>query len=41
MQRAADGGITTVPIPDHKEVRTGTLRSIIRQSGDPRAEFET
>jgi hypothetical protein len=23
------------------EVKTGTLRSIIRQSGDPRAEFET
>lgn len=41
MQRAADAGTTTVPVPDHKEVRIGTLRSIIRQSGIPRAEFET
>ncbi len=41
MQRAADGGTTTVPVPDHKEVRFGTLRSILRQSGVPRAEFET
>ena len=41
MQRTADGGTTTVPVPDHKEVRIGTLRSIIRQSGVPRAEFET
>jgi predicted RNA binding protein YcfA (HicA-like mRNA interferase family) len=41
MQRATDGSTTTVPVPDHKEVRTGTLRSIIRQSGVPRAEFET
>ncbi len=41
MQRAADGGTITVPVPDHKELRTGTLRSIIRQAGVPRAEFET
>jgi predicted RNA binding protein YcfA (HicA-like mRNA interferase family) len=41
MQRATDGSTTTVPVPDHKEVRTGTLRSIIRQSGVPRAEFES
>ncbi len=31
----------TVPVPDHKELRTGTLLSIIRQSGLPRDEFET
>ena len=30
----------TVPIPDHKEIRIGTLASIIRQSGVPRSEFE-
>ena len=30
----------TVPIPDHKEIRTGTLLSIIRQSRIPRTEFE-
>jgi predicted RNA binding protein YcfA (HicA-like mRNA interferase family) len=40
MQRQAEDGTTTVPIPDHKELRMGTLRSIIRQSGVPRSEFE-
>lgn len=30
----------TVPIPDHQELRKGTLRSIIRQSGVPRMMFE-
>jgi predicted RNA binding protein YcfA (HicA-like mRNA interferase family) len=28
-----EGGTITVPVPDHAELRTGTLRSIIRQSG--------
>ena len=41
MQRVGDDGTTTVPVPDHKEVRAGTLRSIVRQSGVPRSEFET
>jgi predicted RNA binding protein YcfA (HicA-like mRNA interferase family) len=41
MQRQAATGTTTVPVPDHKELRIGTLRSIIRQSEIPRAEFET
>ena len=41
MQRVTDGGTTTVPVPDHRELRVGTLRSIIRQSGLPRSEFET
>jgi predicted RNA binding protein YcfA (HicA-like mRNA interferase family) len=42
MQRTSDdGATTTVPIPDHKEVKKGTLRSIIRQSGMPRSEFES
>lgn len=42
MQRiGGDGGTTTVPVPDHKEVKKGTLRSIIRQSGLPRSEFES
>jgi predicted RNA binding protein YcfA (HicA-like mRNA interferase family) len=41
MQRAADGGTTTVPVPDHNELKIGTLRSIIRQSGVTRAEFES
>lgn len=33
IQRADEGSTTTVPVPDHDELRTGTLRSIIRQSG--------
>lgn len=40
MQRQTDQGTTTVPVPDHRELRIGTLRSIIRQSGVPRSEFE-
>ncbi len=40
MQRKLPGSTTTVPVPDHKELRKGTLRSIIRQSGLPRSEFE-
>ena len=41
MQRRTPAGTTTVPIPDHHELRIGTLLSIIRQSGLPRSEFET
>lgn len=33
MQLPREGSTITVPVPDHKELRTGTLRSIIRQSG--------
>jgi predicted RNA binding protein YcfA (HicA-like mRNA interferase family) len=40
MQRQGTDGTTTVPVPDHKEVRIGTLQSIIRQSGLPRSVFE-
>lgn len=40
MQRVTADGTTTVPVPDHKELRIGTLRSIIRQPGVPRSEFE-
>ena len=40
MQRRTDSGSVTVPIPDHRELAIGTLQSIIRQSGVPRAEFE-
>jgi predicted RNA binding protein YcfA (HicA-like mRNA interferase family) len=40
MQRRADTGSVTVPIPDHRELAIGTLLSIIRQSGVARAEFE-
>ena len=40
LQRKQDEATTTVPVPNHKEVRVGTLRSIIRQSGLPREVFE-
>jgi len=40
MQKRLHNSTITVPIPDHKELRTGTLRSIIRQSEIPRSEFE-
>ena len=41
MQRRAEGTTTTVPVPDHRELRPGTLLSIIRQSDLDRALFET
>jgi hypothetical protein len=41
MQRQDEEGTTTIPIPDHKELRIGALLAIIRQSGLPRTEFET
>lgn len=40
MQKRTDDGTLTVPVPDHAEIRIGTLRSIIRQSGVPREKFE-
>ena len=40
MQKAIADTTITVPIPDHDELRIGTLQSIIRQSGAPRSEFE-
>jgi predicted RNA binding protein YcfA (HicA-like mRNA interferase family) len=40
MQRRTGAATTTVPVPDHRELRAGTLQSIIRQSGLPRAPFE-
>jgi len=41
MQKQLDKGTITVPVPDHKEIKRGTLMSIIRQSGIPKGEFET
>jgi predicted RNA binding protein YcfA (HicA-like mRNA interferase family) len=40
MQRRDEAGTTTVPVPDHRELAIGTLRSIIRQSGLDRSLFE-
>jgi predicted RNA binding protein YcfA (HicA-like mRNA interferase family) len=39
QKRLADTTIT-VPVPNHPEIRTGTLRSIIRQSQLSRILFE-
>jgi predicted RNA binding protein YcfA (HicA-like mRNA interferase family) len=41
MQKRSEETTTTVPIPDHSELKTGTLLSIIRQSGLPRSLFES
>ncbi|MDP2606531.1 MAG: type II toxin-antitoxin system HicA family toxin [Deltaproteobacteria bacterium] len=40
MQKKLPSGTVTVPVPDHAEIRIGTLQSIIRQSGIQRSEFE-
>jgi predicted RNA binding protein YcfA (HicA-like mRNA interferase family) len=40
MQRRDEAGATTVPVPDHKELKSGVLGAIIRQTGLPRALFE-
>ena len=40
MQRNLGGSTTTVPVPLHEELRKGTLRAIIRQTGLPRELFE-
>jgi len=41
MQKQTESSTVTVPVPNHKELRLGTLQSIIRQSGLPRSLFET
>ena len=40
MQKKIVGSTITVPVPDHKELRTGTLLSIMRQSRLDRSAFE-
>ncbi|MCC5663169.1 type II toxin-antitoxin system HicA family toxin [Nostoc sp. CHAB 5784] len=40
MQQRTEDSTITVPVPNYDELRVGTLRSIIRQSGLPRALFE-
>lgn len=40
QMRTPNGETLTVPVPLHKEIRTGTLLSIIRQSGVSRDAFE-
>jgi predicted RNA binding protein YcfA (HicA-like mRNA interferase family) len=41
MQKKLPLGSVTIPVPDHDEIRIGTLQSIIRQSGLLRNEFES
>jgi predicted RNA binding protein YcfA (HicA-like mRNA interferase family) len=41
MQKKEGNTTITVPVPDHEELRIGTLSGIIRQSGLPRSLFET
>ncbi|OGA34928.1 MAG: hypothetical protein A3F75_06785 [Betaproteobacteria bacterium RIFCSPLOWO2_12_FULL_64_23] len=41
MQVRTSAGSVTVPVPDHEELKIGTLQSIIRQCGLPRSEFES
>lgn len=41
MQKKLPDTTITVPVPDHPELRTGTMQSIIRQTGIPRSEFES
>ena len=40
MQKKLPQNTITVPVPDHDEIRIGTLQSIIRQSGLSRGVFE-
>lgn len=40
MQKRDAQTTRTVPVPDHRELKAGTLASIIRQSGLPRTAFE-
>ena len=39
MIMVKDGSMTTLSVPDHKEVAHGTLRSLIRHSGLTVEEF--
>lgn len=40
MQRKIPGSTITVPVPNHSEIKRGTLKSIIRQSQLPSSGFE-
>ena len=40
MQKRVENTTVTVPVPLHGTLKQGTLSSIMRQSGLPRAEFE-
>jgi predicted RNA binding protein YcfA (HicA-like mRNA interferase family) len=40
MQKRTKDSTITVPVPNHKEIKIGTLKSIIRQSDLPKTLFE-
>jgi predicted RNA binding protein YcfA (HicA-like mRNA interferase family) len=40
MQKRLEESTITIPVPNHAQIRIGTLQSIIRQSGISRSEFE-
>ncbi|MCY3833057.1 MAG: type II toxin-antitoxin system HicA family toxin [Chloroflexi bacterium] len=40
LKVSGEEGTTTVSVPNHKELRLGTLSGIIRRSGLPRELFE-
>jgi predicted RNA binding protein YcfA (HicA-like mRNA interferase family) len=40
MQKSHSDTTVTIPVPNHSEIKIGTLKSIIRQSDIPRSEFE-
>ncbi len=40
MQKKSGTSTITVPVPNYKEIKIGTLKSIIRQSKLPSSEFE-
>ncbi len=39
MQKRVAGATVTVPVPNHPELKTGTLPSILRQSGLKREDL--
>lgn len=41
MQKRLPDTTITVPVPNHAELRIGTLQAIIRQSGLNKSEFES
>lgn len=40
MQKVIENSTITVPVPNHSEIKIGTLLSIIRQSNLPKSLFE-
>ncbi|MYC05680.1 MAG: type II toxin-antitoxin system HicA family toxin [Chloroflexi bacterium] len=40
MRKVESDDTASIPVPDYRELRLGTLRAIIRQSGLPRELFE-